>query len=154
MADLTVHTSDCGGHAVVALSGELDMTDAAYAAAAVKEAGHRVIVDLSALEYIDCYALGALLRARELAQQAGGDVLLAAPRGPVLRVLGLTGISGTLGVFASVAAAASSVRCAIPGPAAARGQLGAADAGRPGVFQAHWMQRLTATGRREPRRTG
>jgi anti-anti-sigma regulatory factor len=46
------------------LSGELDMTGTACAAAALKEAGHVVIVDLSALEYIDCYALGALLRAR------------------------------------------------------------------------------------------
>jgi anti-anti-sigma factor len=127
MTGVTVRTSACGGHAVVALSGELDVTTAVRAEAAVTGAGHRVIVDLSALEYIDCCALGALLRAQQLARLAGGDVLLAAPQGLVLRVLGLAGVAGMPGVFASVAAAAASAgRCAIPRPAAVRGPPGAA----------------------------
>jgi anti-anti-sigma factor len=120
MTGVTVHTRTCGGHAVVALSGELDVTGAACAAAAITEAGCRVIVDLSALEYIDCFAVGALLRARGLARLAGGDVLLAAPQGLVLRVLGLVGVAQMPGVFASLAAAtAVTGRCAIPGPVAA-----------------------------------
>ncbi len=94
------------------------MTGAACAAAAVTAAGSRVIADLSALEYIDCCALGALLRARGLARLAGGDVLLAAPQGLVLRVLDLAGVTGMPGVFASVAAAAGTGRCVGSRPAA------------------------------------
>jgi anti-sigma B factor antagonist len=125
MAGVTVDTSTRDGRAVVALSGELDVTGAARAAAAVTRAGHRVIVDLSALEYIDCCALGALLHAKGVAHRAGGDVVLAAPQELVLRLLGLVGISGMPGVFASVAAAAGTVRCAIPRPATVRRPEGA-----------------------------
>jgi anti-anti-sigma factor len=127
MAGVTVRTSTCGGHAVVALCGELDASGAAGAAAAVTAAGDRVIVDLSALEFIDCCALAALLRVQETARLADGDVLLAAPRELVRRVLDLTGAADRLGVFASVpAAAASTGRCAVPSPAPVCGPPGKA----------------------------
>jgi anti-sigma B factor antagonist len=87
------------------LRGELDVTSAADAAAGVAACGPRVIVDLSALEYIDCSALGALLGVQQAARRAGGDVLLAAPRGSVLRLLRLTGRDTVFCVCPSVAAA-------------------------------------------------
>jgi anti-anti-sigma factor len=62
----------------------------------------RIIVDLAALEFIDCCALGALGRVRAQARQAGGDLLLAAPRGPVRRILALTGLIDVFSVHASV----------------------------------------------------
>jgi anti-sigma B factor antagonist len=62
----------------------------------------RIIIDLAALEYIDCHALGALGRVRAQARQAGGDLLLAAPRGPVRRILTLTGLTGVFSVHARV----------------------------------------------------
>jgi len=86
----------------------LDVVDADGAAAAVAECGPRVIVDLSALEFIDCHALGALLRVQRAARAAGGDVLLAAPRQLVLRVLDLAGLAGMFCVYPSVAAAGAS----------------------------------------------
>ena len=46
-----------------------------------------------------------LLGVRETAREAGGDVLLAAPHGPVLRLLTVLGLPG---VYPSVAAAADS----------------------------------------------
>jgi anti-sigma B factor antagonist len=117
-----VRTSARGGHAVVALRGELDAAGAVCAAVAVTAAGDRVIVDLSALKFIDCCALGALLRAQERARLAGGDVLLAAPQELVRRVLDLTGIADMFGVFASVPAAAASTGCrAARRPPAVRG---------------------------------
>jgi anti-sigma B factor antagonist len=93
------------GHVVAALHGELDITGAAsvmavLAAAAVRNS--RIVVDLAALEYIDCHALGALGRLRAQARQAGGDLLLAAPRGPVRRLLDLSGLIGVFAVHASV----------------------------------------------------
>ena len=120
-----------GGHVVIALRGERDAADADSAAAAVAACGPRVIVDLSALEFIDCHALGALLRAQRATRAAGGDVLLAAPRKPVLRVLDLTGLDDVFCVNASVAAAAASagrrpVRYAAPQPAASTAPPGTA----------------------------
>ncbi|HEY5358548.1 MAG TPA: STAS domain-containing protein [Streptosporangiaceae bacterium] len=100
----------CGDPVVVTLRGDLDVVDAASAAAAVLAAtagGQRVIVDLAALEFIDCCALGALARVQELARRVGGDVLLAAPQGSVLRLLDLTGLAGVFSIHASVAAAAA-----------------------------------------------
>ena len=96
------------GYAVAVLRGELDTTDAEAVAgvvAALTAGGRQLIIDLEALDFIDCHAVGALLGVRATARQAGGDVLLAAPHGPVLRVLTMLGVPG---VHASVAAAADS----------------------------------------------
>jgi anti-anti-sigma regulatory factor len=61
-----------------------------------------VIVELSAVEFMDCGALGALPRVQRLARQSGGDVLLAAPVAIVLRLLSLTGMDEVFDVHASV----------------------------------------------------
>lgn len=104
--ELGVYLHD--GRAVAALRGGLDVTTSADAtsAIAVLAARHQVvIVELSALEFVDCGALGALLRVQRLARQSGGDVLLAAPAANVLRLLSITGMDEVFGVHASVAAA-------------------------------------------------
>jgi anti-anti-sigma factor len=93
----------------VVLRGGLDTTDAeaeavAGAVAALAAGRQQLIIDLAALDFIDCHAVGALLRVRETARRAGGDVLMAAPHGPVPRLLTLVGVPG---VHASVAAADS-----------------------------------------------
>ncbi len=94
-----------GGYVVVALNGDLDVVNAASVMAVLAAAlarDLRIIVDLAALEFTDCCALGALGRVRAQAQQAGGDLLLAAPRGPVRRILALTGLIDVFSVHASV----------------------------------------------------
>jgi anti-anti-sigma factor len=113
--NVELRTRVCSGHVVVALTGELDTTDAVVAAAAIMAlapAGQQLIVDLEALEFIDCHAVCALLGVRQSARHGGGDVLLAAPHGLVLRLLTLIGVPG---VHASVAAAAGSAPAAMPG---------------------------------------
>ena len=100
----------CGGQVTVALRGELDITGAADAAAAVAACGslgQRGIVDLASLDFIDCSALRALAGARLLARQDGGDVLLAAPHGLALRLPVLTGLNQVFDIYASVAAASA-----------------------------------------------
>jgi anti-anti-sigma factor len=102
-----------GGHVVAALHGELDITGTANVIAtltATAAGNPRIIVDLAALEYIDCHALGALGRLRAQARQAGGDVLLAAPHGLVQRLLDLTGQAGVFAVHASVEEAVRAAR--------------------------------------------
>jgi anti-sigma B factor antagonist len=98
-------TREYGGHVVVALDGQLDVGDAESVMAvlaAVVARDPRIIVDLAALEFIDCCALGGLGRVRAQARQAGGDLMLAAPRGPVWCILALTGLIDVFSVHASV----------------------------------------------------
>ena len=96
-ANLT--TCRCEDRLVVAMRGELDVTDAASAAAslmAVAAGGRQIIVDLKGLEFIDSSGLAALVLVRRQARRAGGDLLLAAPGRQVLRVLTLAGLTGFL----------------------------------------------------------
>lgn len=93
---MTLELSVCvrDGCAVAAVRGEPDVTSSAgvKSAIAALTARHPVVsVELSAVEFMDCGALGALLRVQRLARQGGGEVLLAAPVAIVLRLLGLTG---------------------------------------------------------------
>jgi anti-anti-sigma factor len=100
--------------AVVALAGDLDAASAPAAVAAIQEGigpGRRVIVDLGAVQFAACHALGALAVTAKRARRAGGGVLLAAPQAAVLRVLELTGLAGVLCVYGSVDAAAGAVGC-------------------------------------------
>ena len=96
---------------LVALRGELDVTDAASAAVALIALAARdceIIVDLAGLEFIDSSGLAALVLARRHARQAGGDLLLAAPQKQVLRLLTLTRLVEVFGVHDCVDKAASS----------------------------------------------
>ena len=105
MARIDVSSSRCPGYVVVALRGEIDKTHDAWLARALSAAvapGSRVIVDLQELAFIDCSGLSAMVSAWKQARQAGGDLRLAAPQRPVLRLLCLTGLTGLLPVFASV----------------------------------------------------
>jgi anti-sigma B factor antagonist len=104
-----------GGHPVVALGGDLEMAGApelAAAVAAAVTAGRRLIIDLSALEFIDCSGVRMLVSVQQLARQAGGDVMLAAPRDPALRLFTLLRLADVLSAHTSVAAAAIGTQAA------------------------------------------
>jgi len=105
-AGLGMATRQCAGQAVVALSGELDVTDAARIGALLTAVAIRVpwlIVDLAGLKFTD----RAGMRARAAAaRQAGGGLVLAAPGPLVLRMLDLTGLMTGVQVYSSVEAAA------------------------------------------------
>ncbi len=96
------------GHVVVVLRGDLDVTGAADAEAAIAALvapGQSLIIDMSALDFMDCASLGALLKVQTLARRGGGDVVLAAPQPQVRRLLALTGRDEVFCVQASVEAA-------------------------------------------------
>src|ERR1700759_3909283 len=98
-------TRDYAGCAVLALRGELDLNDRAELSsrlAAAVSSGPWVIAGLAELDYVDCSSLGVLVGAREQAQLAGGDVVLAGPRGVVARMLLLTGRAEEFSGFPSV----------------------------------------------------
>jgi anti-sigma B factor antagonist len=109
-AELLTGTYD--GNVVVTLCGELDVTGAAEAEAAIAALvvrGQYLVIDMSMLDFIDCSALGVLLRAQALARRGGGDVVLAGPRPPVRRLLALTGNDEVFWVQVSVDAAVAGI---------------------------------------------
>ena len=112
MTDMDLSTSASDGHVVVALRGELDVTGAPEAEAAITALvarGRYLVIDMSALDFIDCSSLGALRRARALARRGGGDMVLAAPQRYARRVLVLTGQDRVFWVQASVDAAVTGI---------------------------------------------
>ena len=63
----------------------------------IVEGGHaRIVVDLSATEFIDSSGLGALISGLKVARQAGGDLRIAAPTRQVRTVLELTNLNRVL----------------------------------------------------------
>jgi len=112
-----------GGHAVVALCGELDLADAPVVAsrliAAVAAFGPSIIVDLAGLEFIDCCGLGVLVRVLKWTRESGGDMSLVGPGLRVRRVLEVTGLIGVFSVYPSVEQAVTGARLGRPLSAAA-----------------------------------
>ncbi len=105
MFSVDLSSRECNGHVVVALRGELDIVDAAGVAAALAAVVARepgIIVDLAGLEFIDSSGVAALARGRRQARRAGGDLLLAALRQQVVRILTLTRLVDGFTVHTSV----------------------------------------------------
>jgi anti-sigma B factor antagonist len=97
------------GVAVVRTEGRLNMAAAPQLRTTVAEltaAGRsRIVVDLSALTFVDSSGLGALIGGLKAARQAGGDLRIAAPAEQVRTVLGLTNLDRVLRPYATVEAA-------------------------------------------------
>lgn len=74
----------------VVLTGELDIAgrDLALEACTPPDRDH-VIVDLHALEFMDCAGYGALLSARTVLEQRGGTLFITGARGEPLRLVSL-----------------------------------------------------------------
>jgi anti-sigma B factor antagonist len=111
MFSMDLGSGRSGGHVVVALHGELDLADAPVVAAALGVvAAHepRIIVDLAGLEFIDASGVAALSCGRQHARDAGGDLLLAAPRRQVRRVLAIIWATDGSPLHTSVTEAAAS----------------------------------------------
>jgi anti-sigma B factor antagonist len=103
----------CDGHLVVTLRGELDLVDAAAAATTLTAAADReprIVVDLAGLDFIDVSGMAALTRARRHARRAGGDLLLAAPRPQMTRLLSTPELAYRFSVYASAEEAVSGFR--------------------------------------------
>ena len=134
MPGVELETSTRDGHVVVALRGELDVSDAAGVEAAIAAEvapGQSLIIDMSALDFMDCASLAALLRVQGLARNFGGDVVLAAPPRRARRLLVLSGQDQVFRVHPSVEAAVVSIASrrrlyAVAGPAVSTGSPGRA----------------------------
>ncbi len=68
---------------VVAMTGRLDALESAQVRALLTEhieaGSHRIVIDLSAVEFVDSAGLAALVQAMKRSRSAGGDVRLVRP---------------------------------------------------------------------------
>lgn len=98
-------------YTLVRLAGEADVTGVqALHALLEAETSKRpalLIIEMSALRYMDSAALQEILRAHLALEAAGGQLALVSPHEVVARVLRMTEVDRVLPVYASVADAAA-----------------------------------------------
>lgn len=95
--------ADPDGLVVATLAGELDLDRADEVrdslAAAARTAGCRYLrVDVSGLDFIDSYGLGALVSARNSAAALGVSMTLDSPSPPLRKAIEVTGLGHVFGV--------------------------------------------------------
>jgi anti-sigma B factor antagonist len=111
---LTVSTRNDPGCAIVAASGDVDIStspDLREALANVLAAGNRsLVVDLSAVRFIDSTGLGVLVGAYTAVRNAGGRLALVNDHAAVLKVLSITALDEVLSVRPTLDKAVAAVR--------------------------------------------
>ncbi len=105
VADLLVTRSDGDGTTTLALSGELDMTNAAtleeLVGSVVEQQPVSVLVfDLAALRFVDSTGLRVLITARTLMAERGGRIEVCGPQPNVRRLFEVVGLVEHLAVRA------------------------------------------------------
>lgn len=84
---------------MVELSGEVDLgsaelVDVHLEAAASWPAPQVVVLDLGGLDFIDCFGLSLLVRARRRIIDRGGRIRMVCAHQPTRKLLALTGLDG------------------------------------------------------------
>ncbi|MEN4475156.1 STAS domain-containing protein [Mycolicibacterium cosmeticum] len=104
MAQISTRTTG-SGVVVIRPEGRLNMVAAPQLRNELHsqvDAGHaRLVIDLSATDFIDSSGLGVLISGLKVARQAGGDLRIAAPTVQVTTVLELTNLDRVLRTHAS-----------------------------------------------------
>ena len=108
-ASVTVHDSGPAPYTLVTLAGEADITGSATLHGVLDaETGKRpalLVIEMSALRYMDSAALQAIVRANLALNRAGGRLALVSPHANVARVLQMTEVDQLVPVYPTVAAA-------------------------------------------------
>ena len=102
--DLNIHIRPQGDDTqIFDLQGSLDIATSPTVRAALLDAAergeHKIIVDLSGLDFIDSTGLGALIGSQRRAKENHGEVRLVAREGQILRLLRITGLLTVFGVY-------------------------------------------------------
>ncbi len=108
MTDFDSMTSE-GGATVITVAGRLDMVAApelkALVQVALMEGRTPVVVDLTAVPFIDSTGLGALISGLRATRQVGSDLRIAGAGKQVLSVLAMTRIDRVIHPYPNVEAA-------------------------------------------------
>lgn len=100
-APLELSTSDENGDVVLTVKGEIDVTTTDVLRERIRDAfdagNRRLVVDMSAVDFIDSTGLGVLVGALKYYKEQDGDVLLRSPSPIADRVLKVSGLSAAFG---------------------------------------------------------
>jgi anti-sigma B factor antagonist len=107
-AVVTYEQVDADGLVIAVLAGELDLDRAdavrdSLAEASASGACRYLNVDVAEVSFIDSYALGALVSARNTAASNGVSLTLTNPSQPVRKAIQVTGLSDVFGLPATTA---------------------------------------------------
>ena len=101
--DLSIHVHVASDMQVFELKGSLDIATSPTVRAALTSASergsHRLVVDLTQVDFLDSTGLGALIGGQRRAKEFGGEVRLIAKEGQILRLLRITGLLRVFAVY-------------------------------------------------------
>lgn len=107
--DLGLELTERDGYAVLAVSGEIDVSTAPplreRLIALVDDGWKRVVVDLEGVDFLDSTGLGVLVAVLKRLETAGGELRLVCTRSQLLKVFEITGLNTVFLVFDSLEAA-------------------------------------------------
>ena len=93
------------GHALVDLEGELDLFTAPrlqqVLLEGIEHGARRVVIDLSAVTFIDSTALGVLIGAGKRLLRSQGSLGIVCPHGGVRRLLELTSLDSVFAIYST-----------------------------------------------------
>lgn len=111
--ELSVSGQSGAGVPVVAVSGEVDV----YSAPALMDSltkllrsgASSVVVDLSAVAFLDSTGLGALVEARAATTESGGSLPLVCSQERILKLFTITGLDGVFSIHPTLDEAVQSL---------------------------------------------
>jgi anti-sigma B factor antagonist len=110
--DLGLELTERDGFAVLAVSGEIDVSTAPplreRLIGLVDDGWKRVVVDMEGVEFLDSTGLGVLVAVLKRLQAVDGELRLVCTRGQLLKVFEITGLNMVFSVFNSLDAATAS----------------------------------------------
>jgi len=94
------------GMQVFELSGSLDIATSPTVRVSLLDASargdHRLIVDLTNVDFLDSTGLGALIGAQRRAKEFDGEVRLVVKEGQIVRLLRITGLLKIFAVYSTL----------------------------------------------------
>jgi anti-anti-sigma factor len=109
-----VETTESGGATIVAVDGDVDLATVpqlrtALLGAAAAGDGRPLVIDLTAVTFMDSSGLAVLLATTQAARERGRPFAIVCPEGPARLLLAVTGLDGELPLHGSRAEALASV---------------------------------------------
>jgi|SRR3954453_11344066 anti-sigma B factor antagonist len=103
---VTVRPAGHGAYSVMSLAGEADVSTTglrdALTAQVAQGKPRLLLIDLTALSFIDSSAVQMIVGAYQVFRHEGGVLALVRPAAAVARTLGLTGVSQLIAVYDSM----------------------------------------------------
>jgi anti-sigma B factor antagonist len=116
---LVLSSQERDGSVIVSVAGDLDIVTCPALDECLKKtraASSQVVLDLSAVGFIDTSGIAVIVRHWKQLAAAGGDLALAGARYEYTKTLWMTGLADRLGIYDSVEAALAGSVSERPGP--------------------------------------